>query len=425
MVCNLTRPDAQTLFNRYRDLFQNTVLGGATVIPESNEWYAVSLNYALGESFYAISEQAWKERDPRQACAENLIAMAADDGVFPRAAVSAQGYLKLTGLAGTALPNPLEFTVDGETFLTAHDATQPAVLDATGTAVVRVRATVPGSNGNLTAATGDLVTAVADVNTQVEVCGGSFCNGTDTEDAEAFRARYLRRLQHNPRATNQWIRDKVLEWPCVTRVITRAGTCCVLNCEPQGVTGASADASCEDCGCAECGGAMQFYVMFDGSFDNGIAPSSVLFEIEEWLFGSPQGYGMGQVEIGICGRIVGITPAAVDISIDIDDCPTGVDFQQVNDIVTEFFTTVEPSRAVNTAALSSTIERTLGLGINTVDVNFQLQDSSLAYGPGIGPAPATGGVYVTDCFLEPDCDIMVTEGSTTITQSASTLAGCQ
>lgn len=422
MSCNIERPTPQALFDRYRAMFESTVLGGGAVIPESNEWYAVALNYAMGEEFYALSEQAWKERDPRQACAANLEVMAGRDGVYPNPAVPAQGYVRLTGTAGTTLPVPLEFTVGALKFVTAVNANQPTSIGSDGTAVVRVRAVTPGASGNLVLATGTLNTTIENVDRFVEVCGGSFCLGEDAEGTEAFRQRYLSRLKYQPRATLQWMQEKLLEWPCATRAVLRQGNCCTNDCDPSGSVGGAADQGCADCGCVDCGGKLHFYVMFDNSFENGIAPVTVIQEIEEWMFGSPQGFGLGQAEVGICGRIVQPTAVPVDVFVDIGDCPSSADLSLVDDMVAEFFSTVEPSTQVSTNALATTISRVLG-GAD-VDVRFELADPSIAYGLG-QPVDDTRHVYVTDCAMEPDCDYMLVSRSTTITSTGSNATtGC-
>jgi hypothetical protein len=382
--CKIERPDPQTLFNRYLELFSNTVLGGATIIPESNEWYAASVNYAIAEEFYAISEQAWKERDPRTACCENLIALAAADGVYPLPASFAQGFIKVTGIPGAALPAPLEFTVGSLTYVTAAPSQQPNQIGPDGTAVIRVRSLTAGEIGNQALQTGTLNQNLPGVNKPVEVCGASFCNGAPAESCEAFRARYLRRLRYQPRATNVWIRDKLLEWPCATRALQRAGSCCKCSdCEPAG-----------ECGCRECGGKLEFYVMFDNTFPCGIAPQSVIDEINLWMFGSPQGYGLGQVEVGICGAIVPVRPIPINVFLDISDCVSTSQLKAVDSLIREFFTTIEPSQPLWTRTLDALLVQTLGAQTNFA-VRFELVNDS-----------DRENAYVDGCGIEPDCDYL-------------------
>ena len=382
-------------------MFSNTVLGGAQVIPESNEWYATAVNVAIQEEFYAIAEQAWKERDPREACCENLVAMAAMDGVFPRPPLHAQGYVRLTGAPGAELPAPLEFNIGDRSFVSVSSGTQPTAIGDNGSVVIRVRAIVPGSAGNIQEATGALVTRVPGVDSSVEVCGGTFCEGADAEPCEAFRARYLRRLQYQPRATNQWILDKLLEWPCATRAIQRAGSCC--RCDDC----AGMASECENCSCTDCGGQIAFYVMFDHSFPCGIAPASVIAEIEAWMFGAPQGYGLGQVEVGICGRIVPVTGSQVDIKIDIAACPSALQLQQIRETIAEYFTTVEPSQPLRSRVVNSLLANILGAETN-FEASFVLANPEDGYGGIHGPlVPGQSKVFISNCDLEPECDIVM------------------
>lgn len=418
MACKIERPAPQALFDRYLNLFSTTVLGGAQVIPESNEWYASSINYAVAEEFYAISEQAWKERDPREACCENLVEMAAVDGVYPRPAQFAQGYLRLTGEPGAPLPSPLEFVVGDLTFVTASNATQPSAITADGTVVVRVRALIAGPSGNVTATEGQMTTPVAGVSSDVEVCGATFCQGAASEPCDDFRARYLRRLQYSPRSTNQWIMDKLLDWPCATRAIQRAGSCCQCN----DCTG-RAD-GCEDCGCKDCGGDLAFYLMFDNAFDCGIAEEAMLDEVESWMFGSPQGYGLGQVEVGICGRIVPVKPVMINIAVDIVGCPTVAQLQQVTDAITEYMGTVEPSKPLRVLTLRTIVASVIGTDTN-IEVRLEPVTPSDIYGGSWGPYTAgVSKVYGGGCDFEPDCDYMLCLADVTITRPDTAGASC-
>lgn len=409
MACELQRPDPQDLFNRYRNMFSNTVLGGAAVVEESNEWYATSVNYAIAEEFYAITEQAWKERDPRTACCENLYDLAAMDGVYPRPAVSAQGYVKVTGVAATVLPAPLEFLIGEQTFVSSSAITQPTAIGDTGVTVIRVRALTPGAAGNITETEGTLTSVVdAAVETTVEICGGTFCDGSDSENCEAFRQRYLRRLRYQPRATNAWMVDKLLEWPCATRAFQRAGDCCRCgnDCSNGG--------DCGDCGCADCGGDLSFYVMMDNTFDCGIAPATVVEEIQDWMFGSPQGYGLGQVEVGVCGRIVPVNAVMVDIFVDIADCPTASQVQKIREQITEYFTTAEPSHPVYMQTINSIVAGVMGIGVNT-DARLDIVNEA---------DEASDRTYQGNCDIEFRCDYMPCLRNINFTSANSGFVDC-
>lgn len=310
--CIVQRPDPQALFNRVRDRFSSTVLGGGTVVPESNEWYVVSNDYAMMEEYYAIADQFARENDPRYACCDNLYRIAARAGVYPRAASFAQGYAQLTGTPGAPLSNTMEMQYEGKTYRVTGN--MPAEIGLDGTAIVRFRALEAGSGSNISGGqqTGTLTAPPAGVDATVIIYGGQFCGGTDEETCEEFRNRYLTRMQYKPRATANWLREKLAEWPCVTRVCDRAGECCVPG------------EDCPDCSCANCAdnNAFQFYVMFDSTFDCGAAPACVLAEIQEWLFGpdGQQGRGLGEAPLGVCGSIHVFTPQRFDVRVDASVC---------------------------------------------------------------------------------------------------------
>jgi hypothetical protein len=408
-------------------MFQTTVLGGASIVPESNEWYATSLNYAMAEEFYAIAEQAWKERDPATACAENLYAMAARDGMYRRPAQPAQGYVLLTGTVNAALPANLEFTIDGNDFVSVGQG--PTSLGTQGRASIHVRAVIAGDLGQPEGTTATLTTAAPGVNHTGSLLGCEFCWGRDEEDTDTFRRRYIARLQYQPRADAAWLVDKFLDWPCVTRAARQEGTCCSCGCvgQPLGsctdpVAGGTTGTGCSSCGCVDCGGKNNYYVFMDNSYTHGIIPDTVRAEIQTWMFGSPQGYGLGQVPIGVCGEIRAVTPAAIDINVDLGGCPDAGIFDGVRALVAEFFSTVEPSKPVAQSSLKSAIDRQYP--DVDAEISWSLADHTLAYGGIYGPErPGISKVYFagSGCVAEPDCDVMIVLGTLTVTPSA--LAG--
>lgn len=324
MACTILRPDPQALFDQLKNMFSSTVLGGGAVVPESNEWYVVANDYAMAEQFYAVADQMWRETNPETACCDNLYTMAARNGVFPRPASHAEGYVKLTGTPGATVPNPFEVL----TTLGVYSSVGTVVvnLSPAGDAVVRVRALLPGPEMNSAGAvtTGTLMTPATGIDPDVIVCGGTFCGGAVAEDCESFRRRYLDRLAYQPRATMAWIRQKILEFPCATRVCAREGSCC--RCDGEA-----------GCGCSNCGNTMQFYVLFDDSFPCGIPPQHIIDDLSTWLFGEHQGYGEGQVEIGVCGKLYAPLPLPVDVFVDIEGCPTVAQKKAIDEGVAALF----------------------------------------------------------------------------------------
>lgn len=384
MTCKIDRPAPQDLFDRLKNMFSVNVLGGAPIIPESNEWYVVSNDYAMAEMFYAFADQMAQDLDPATACCESLIAQAARNGVYPRPASFAEGYIRLTGDVGAALPQRIEIATSIGNYVSV--GTIPLNIDGSGFAVVRVRAIVPGSGGNSNGVvnSGTIVSLIAGVVREVEICGANLCGGAEAEECEAFRTRYLNRLSYKPRATQAWIMETFLEWPCATRVFPRGGSCC--KCV-QG---------CDDCGCADCGGRLEFYVMFDGSFECGIPTGNIVQDINTWMFGANQGYGEGQVEMGVCGRVVLPTAVMVDARVDIVGCFSVTERVQIETNIRDTFASLAPSATLKAMAMRVAIAEVIGADIDA-NVEFTVVDPTQA-----------DNIHITDCCgdIEPDCDFL-------------------
>lgn len=382
-------------------MFSSTVLGGGRVIPESNEWYVVANDYAAAEQFYAVADQMWREANPETACCENLYAMAARNGVFPRPATYAQGYARLTGTTGAAVPSSFEIDTDQGTYVSV--GTVPLTIPANGEISVAIRALTPGPemNADGEVLTGTLTTPAPGIDSEVAICGGQFCGGAAAETCEQFRKRYLDRLSYQPRATMAWIKQKLLEYPCATRVCVREGSCCRCNAE------------CTECGCKNCGNQMQFYVMFDGVFPCGIPPYNVVEDITTWLFGEHQGYGEGQVEIGVCGQIYQPKPLKVNVVVDIVGCPSSSEKQIIEDQIVALFRRICPSVPFRVRQVELIAAVVLGAGTD-VSVRFEI----------VGAEGQTGWVtvdgatvWVSQCGdIEPECDVLPCLNDITFTQ---------
>lgn len=381
MTCVILRPDPQKLFDQLKSNFASTVLGGGRIIPESNEWYIVTNDYAMTESFYAIADQMWREANPETACCENLLAMAAQRGVFPKPAANAEGYAILTGTPGAAIPPAFEISTDLGVFTAV--GTVPLTMPSEGTVIVRVRALQPGPEMNADGSreiAGVLTTPAPGINSDVTVCGNRFCGGTVAETCEDLRKRFLNRLAYQPRLTLAWIRDKILEYPCVTRACIREGSCF------------------DDCtsGCENCGDRMEFYAFFDGTFPCGIAPQNVLDDLNLWLFGEHQGYGQGQVEIGICGKVYRQIGIEVDVVIDIEGCPSTAQKQLITDQVKALFLRICPSIALRAKTIELIVAAIVGIETNT-DARFDF----------VHPEQQTVYFDYSICGdLLPKCDVM-------------------
>ena len=388
MACIILRPDPKTLFEQLQSMFQTTVLGGGKVIPESNEWYVVANDYAMAEQFYAIADQMWREANPETACCDNLYKMAARNGVFPAPATYAEGYAKLTGLPGSTVPSSLEISTSIGPFVSV--GTVPLTMPSSGVITIRIRSLTPGSGMNSagTVTTGTLTTTAPGIDPDVTICGGQFCGGAEAETCEQFRKRYLERLTYQPRATMAWLQAKLLEFPCATRVCVREGSCC--RCDPE----------CTDCGCKNCGNMMQFYVLFDGVFPCGIPPQHVVDDITDWIFGEHQGYGEGQVEIGVCGQIFTPIPLPVNVFVDIAGCPSTGQKQVISDQIAELFQRICPSMPLRAKQLELIVASVIGAEVNA-SVRFEV----VGYEDKVPPYPRDM-VYADACGLEPECDVL-------------------
>lgn len=381
--CKIERPAPQQLFNRIRDQFSTTVLGGSKVIPESNEWYVVSLDYALHEQFYSFSEQQWNERDPRINCCENLVNMAEIDGIYPRPALFASGYIKLTGVAGSPILQAIEVAFGDNRYVAA--TVVPPEIGIDGTATIRMRALEPGSASNTPAdgPEGTLVTPMAGVDNVVTVYGGQFCGGLEAEECEEFRERYLSRMRYVPNFGVEKIKRKVLEWPCVTSVCVRSGSCCDVERDMNGQP-------------IDCSREIRLYAIFDGTFDCGLAPQCVVDEITEWLFGQTQGVGEGEADWGMFGRIYTAEPANVIVKIDGLACATPTQTMEIERRITEFARRICPSQTMFSRDLLVIVSQVMG----SVE-NFEVM---------IDPATPEDAenIIVTPCGdAEPRCDYKI------------------
>jgi hypothetical protein len=373
--------------------FSATVLNGGDVIPESNSWYVVANDYAMAEQFYSISAMMMKEMDPRTACCDRLIEMAALDGVYPRPATTARGYIEVTGAVGSTMPNPVVAKFGSKTYKSV--GVVPDLMPTGGSTVIRVRAEEPGPEGNLLSSqAGTLNSAPTGIDGAVKAYG-TFCGGADAESCEVFRQRYLRRKAFSPRATNAWIRDKILEFDCVTRVVERSGNC----------------SDCFDCGtsCNKCQGKIEFYALFENSFECGLAPQNIINELNDWLFGNPKGIGAGQVEIGVCGTVYTAKPLKVEVHIFGLNCSTPAQQREIEGAISEIFRRASPSIPFRKRNIELAVAQIMGPSID-----FEVQ---MLMASGEGRVSGCGDV-------EPLCDYMPCLESIKFSNAFTNIKGC-
>lgn len=381
--CNvLQRPDPQIEFDRHLAMLSGTVLGGAPIIPESNEFYVAALNYQISEEFRAIAEQMWREQDPATMCCDNLIAYAARRGMHPKPALPAQGYVSITGTIGTAIPPSITFVIGNRDYRVSDPATVPATL-TTSPLTIRVAAVEAGSAGNVpvTNQIGRLKVSIPGLSDDVTVSGSKFCGGREAETCEPFRRRVLEREATRPSWRFDQIKAAVLDWPCVTRVCPRGPYCCE-------------DGSC-GCGTRP----VKFHVLFEDTFPHGVAPANILSEIEDWLFGRPQGLGKGQMPPGLCGKIVPFRAAAVDVRVGGLACATAGQRELVRQRIVDLFARQCPGVDLCQRLIVATIAQVVP---DICDVTIVTTSTDPA-------------ITMTACGdIQPGCDVLPVIGALTV-----------
>lgn len=339
MTCIITRPEPQTLFDRIKSLFSAKVLGGAPVIPDTNEWYVVSNDYLAQELYYSIAEQQWRETDPRHMCCDNLVEWAARRGMHPRPASFARGYVKLSGTPGASI-NPA-FTVQFGDVVYKVDAgaTVPSTMPDVGYTVVRMIAQTAGEVGNgltVGASTGTLGAPMAGISNTVEIYGGEFCSGREAEDCETFRTRVLARFAKPHRTRLDDITDDLRDWPCVTRAMLRSCSCCAEK------------------------GRLDMFVFMDDSFEHGIPPQAVLDDMTAWYFGSPQGFGKGVADYGMEGQFYAATTVPVQLTISNLPCSSQAQVEDIRYRIGLLFADLAPGAEICRRMIDAIVIQVIG-----------------------------------------------------------------
>jgi hypothetical protein len=146
---------------------------------------------------------------------------------------------------------------------------------------------------------------------------------------------------------------------------------------------------------------MEFYALFDDTFPCGIPPQHIVDDINEWVFGEHQGYGEGQVEIGVCGQIYVPIPLWLDVIIDIVGCPSASQKQIIEEQVRALFQRICPSMPLRIKQIDLIVASVMGADINS-SARFSIigwEDTPPFY-----PRDLT---WVTACGdLEPECDVL-------------------
>lgn len=322
-ACILTPRTAPEALRAYlSDMFSANVLRGAPIIPESNEWLVVNNDYAVAEEFRSFADQMLRELDDTQNCDDNLLARAAAFGVYPSPGSYASGYAQLTGEPGAALPQEMTAVIGSNSYVRAPFATSAREIGPDGKAVLMFRALTPGVAQNNTSgsAAANLLESYEGVDPNVTVLGAGFVNGRDAETMAQFRTRYLVRKKYLPQGNWQWMLEALKDWGGVSRVCPKTSACNT--------------------------GRLEAYAMFDGVFPDGLAPASVNDDLTRWMFGHPNGMGLGRAAIGVFGNFFTAQAAPVDLSITGLGCLSSSQLTQLRDAISGLFRTLCPEQTL-------------------------------------------------------------------------------
>ena len=376
MTCIIQRPEPQELFDRVKQMFSANVLGGAPVVPDTNEWYAVSNDYLAQEVWYSTAEQMLRETDPRYACHDNLITIAARYGIYPRPASFARGYVKLTGTPGARLSPGIAVQFEDAVYRVDPTSTVPAQMPDTGQVILRMVSDTPGplgSAGSALTTSGRIISPLTGIAQAVEIYGGRFCNGRDAETGEEFRVRVLQRLSHGWRANLAGVTGDLLEYPCVTRVLPR------------------------DCECCTERGRLDLFVFMDDTFANGIPPQLTLDEMTDWYFGRPQGFGLALADIGQEGRFYAAKPVRVNITVSNLPCTSPAQMEEVRQRIVAMMAGLTPGHELCRRMIDACVIQTLGyvcgFDVAMVPATAPLTDPE-SYKPACDELPVAGTIHI-------------------------------
>lgn len=372
--CLTTIPSPDALFKQALARFSSTVLGGGVIVPGSPEWWAVTNDAMATQLWHTTARQMLKELDPRSACCDNLVKLAALDGVYPRPAMPARAYVKISGTPGTALSDGLTLTIGNALFRVDAGAAVPPMMPEPGFVYVRFAADVPGASV-MSAKSGTINDAPAGLDPTVLIAGGDYCGGAEAETCEVFRSRYLDRLSHVHMSRFGDMVEDIMEWPCVTRVCRRECSCCADK------------------------GRLELYVFMDRTFAYGIPPHSIVDEMSAWYFGTPSGVGMGVADFGIDGQFYAARPRVVNVSVSNLPCSTPAQLADIQGRIARMFSGLCPGAVICRRMIDAIVISALGF----------VCDFSVVIEPLGAQAPPVGDEF------KPSCDELPVPGTISVT----------
>lgn len=360
--CTIPRPSIEELQQTAKTEISTRMLGGAPVLPMSNEDVLSFIMAGTVNLMHGYVAQGLKESDPKDMCCDNLVIYAARRGLFLQGAERARGVVVITGTPGAVIPPNIRFVDDQsqEYKLDLSYVTNPVVMGPGGSAALFIAASGGGIRYNQAGGT-TLITSTTTpgINVEATVSSAGIIGGADDETCDQLRARVLQSERTGAVSTNAtWLMSQTLRWPGVSRACTD---------------------ECESC----CEQGLVLYPFFDGAYEDGIPPASVIEAMNLWMFGPARTHGEGIAPIGLLGEYRAAIPTLltvyVDCTVGCSDDAAGAIFDAVNAVIRD--ETCVGSR-VCIDHLRRAVSNALGTGTCPKGITFQF-DGTLLHNDGM------------------------------------------
>ena len=273
-------------------------------------------------------------------CCDDLIRIAADEGITANPATKSRGCVTITGAAGAAIPSEISLTGGNGVTYVLDNSANPAIIGADGTATICLESVEPGVDANIDFGTLDTDESYPNIDPDAEIIDG-INGGSDVEDCESIRQRLQeKRRGLNACGTEQWYIDQILSFPGVNRV-------CLESCE------------CSSCGGCCQSGYLTAYPLFDG-FANGIPPQSLVDQLQSFIFGGATdaggGNGSGVAPLGAQGQFLIASPLLTTVVIECVDDPTPAQVDAITAAITDWYATLCVSASYCSSELSAVVK---------------------------------------------------------------------
>lgn len=297
--------DISDLYDKISKMFANNVLHSDAIIPQTSEYYVNATIIGALDMLLSDVKSQLRELNIETACCDNLISLGAKHNYFRRSRSYPGGIIRITGKCGALLSNNLTFNIKGTRFKSILVPSDPITnqprIDGKGEAFIFVRTdTFVDTELNISKGTeGELVDNLVQVDKKVILVSG-ICQSIPEESCEQFRARLMDAFRYKQQSYATILNNIIWDFPCLPNltVIENPRCCAFYNTTIN---------SSDNC--------LIVMPNFDESlFDNNLS-KELLHSLELYLFGNPNGSGLGKMPINVCGRVINVTKAEVDISI--------------------------------------------------------------------------------------------------------------